>query len=59
MLESFPNTTLVWAHCSVSHRVKIEGLHELIDRLLCEYNESVRTELETDTSDQNGRVKST
>jgi len=34
MLDRFPNTTLVWAHCGVSRRVKIENLHEVIDRLL-------------------------
>ncbi|AFZ30640.1 amidohydrolase 2 [Gloeocapsa sp. PCC 7428] len=38
MLDRFPNTRLVWAHCGVSRRVKIEKLHEVIDRLLCKYN---------------------
>jgi hypothetical protein len=38
MLERFPNTTLVWAHCGVSRRVRIENLHEVIDHLLGKHN---------------------
>jgi len=34
MLDRFPKTKLVWAHCGVSRRIKIENLHEVIDRLL-------------------------
>lgn len=38
MLDRFPNTTLVWAHCGVSRRIEIEKLHEVIDRVLCKHN---------------------
>lgn len=38
MLEHFPHTTLVWAHCGISRRVKVEKLHEVIDHLLCKYH---------------------
>ncbi|MEW5902673.1 MAG: amidohydrolase family protein, partial [Acidobacteriota bacterium] len=37
MLQRFPQTTFVWAHCGISRRVFHKNYHEMIARLLHQY----------------------